>query len=36
MEIKMGIRELQKQIHKNAISKGFYDKGQNFGTSLMV
>ncbi len=32
----MGIRELQKQIHKNAISKGFYDKGQNFGTSLML
>ena len=32
----MEIRELQKEIHKNAISKGFYDKGQNFGTSLML
>ena len=32
----MEINILQKKIHKNAISKGFYDKGQNFGTSLML
>lgn len=32
----MQIRELQKEIHKNAVSKGFYEKPHNFGNDLML
>ena len=30
------IKELQKEIHKNAVSKGFYDQPHNFGNDLML
>ena len=30
------IKELQKEIHKNAVSKGFYDHPHNFGNDLML
>lgn len=32
----MELRELQKEIHKNAINKGFWDKPHNFGNDLML
>ena len=32
----MEINILQKQIHNNAVEKGFYDKVPEFGTSLML
>lgn len=32
----MEIRTLSKQIHKNAVMKGFWDKEKNFGEELML
>ena len=32
----MRIKELQKEIHKNAVSKGFYENPHNFGNDLML
>ncbi len=32
----MKIAELQKEIHQNAVNKGFYDKHNEFGTNLML
>jgi len=32
----MKIAELQKEIHRNAVEKGFYEKPNDFGTDLML
>lgn len=32
----MNIKELQKEIHENAVNKGFWDKEHNFGNDIML
>ena len=32
----MQVKQLQKEIHQNAVNKGFYDKHNEFGTNLML
>lgn len=32
----MNINKLQKEIHKNAVNKGFWDNPHNFGNDIML